>query len=372
MLPFAGIVVADPDAGQQQTLQITLSDPANGVLTSGVGGYDPVAGVYTVTGTADVVMAAAAGLRFVPTRRQASPGQQVPTEFRVQLRDSSGAGNPATVTRVVTTAANTAPVIRNAAPGQAMVPGAQARLFSGLLLQDPDVGQTETLTIRFADPAIGTLRGPGPEHYDAVTGLYTSTGTLAALMAEAAGLVFSAGGRQGETFVTVTVDDGAGGVAQDTSVITISAGVPSMLSAGGVPAPFVPTMLPAQLFAGSAPVNAVAVPAGSSLLAGTAGRDAYFVDGNAAEVQGDTLTGFGGGDMVVLWGFRAGVSTFTWSNDGGLAGVTGRTLWVDALGTGAATTTLSFAGRTTVDTDRFAISAGRFNGVDFLSVISPF
>lgn len=370
VLPFAGIVVTDPDAGQQQTLQVTLSDPANGVLTSGVGRYDPLAGVYAVTGTADVVMAAAAALRFMPTRHQASPGQQVPTEFRVQVRDSNGAGGPATVTRVVTTAANTAPVIRNAAPGQALVAGAQARLFTGLLLQDPDIGQTETLTIRFADPAIGTLRGPGPGHYDAATGLFTSTGTLAALQAEAAGLVFT-GARPGESFVTVRVDDGAGGVAQDTNVIAISSGVPSMLSPGGVQAPFVPTMLPAQLFAGSGPVNAVAVPAGSNLLAGTAGRDAFFVDGGAGGLQADTVTGFGGGDAVVLWGFRAGVSTFAWSNTDGPAGAVGRMLRVDVLGTGATTSTLGFVGRTAADTDRFAISAGRFNGVDFLSIVSP-
>ena len=251
-----------------------------------------------------------------------------------------------------------------------MVPGAPVRLFSGLLLQDADVGQTETLTIRFADPAIGTLHGPGPGHYNAATGLFTSTGTVTALLNEAAGLVF-AGARPGETFVTVKVDDGAGGVAQDTSMITISAGIPSMLSAGGVPAPFVPTMLPAQLFAGSAPVHAVAVPAGSSLLAGTAGRDAYFVDGSAAGVQGDTLTGFGGGDAVVLWGFRAGVSTFAWSNTDGPAGTVGRTLRADFLGTSGATTTLSFVGKTASDTDRFAVSTGRLDGVDYLSVVSP-
>ncbi len=371
LLPFAGIVVTDPDAGQQQTLQITLSDRANGVLTIlGAGRYDALAGVYAVTGTAAAVMAAAAALRFTPTRRQVNPGQQVLTDFRVQLRDSSGAGGPATVTRLVTTAANTAPVIRNAAPGQAMVPGAQVRLFSGLLLQDPDVGQTGTLTIRFADPAIGTLRGPGPGRYDAAAGLFTSTGTLPALLNEAAGLVF-AGARPGETSVTVTVDDGAGGVAQDTSTITIWAGTPSMLSAGGVPAPFVATMVPAQLFAGSAPVNPVAVPVGSNALAGTAGRDAYFVDGTAAGLQADTLTGFGGGDAVVLWGFRAGVSTYSWSNDGGTAGAAGRTLRADVFGTGAATTILSFANRTANETDRFAISSGRINGIDFLSIVSP-
>ncbi len=367
--PFGGIVVTDPDTGQQQTLQITFS-PSNGVLTNlGAGRYDALAGTYAVTGTADAVMAAAAGLRFIPTRHQTSLGQQVATDFSVQVRDGAGAGGAATVMRVLTTAADTAPVIRNAAPGQAMTPGAQVRLFSGLSLQDLDAGQTERLSIQLADPAIGTLRGAGPGYYNPATGLFTSTGTLPALMAEAAGLVF-AGARPGETFVTVTVDDNAGGVAQDTSTLTVSAGTPSLASAGGGPPPFAPTLLPTPLFLGSAPANPIAVPAGTSLLAGTAGRDAYFVDG-AAGPQWDTLTGFGGGDAVVLWGFRAGISAFTWSNNDGPAGYTGRTLRADIPGTGAATTSLTFTGRTATDTDRFAISTGRFNGLDFLSIASP-
>ena len=367
LLPFAGLMAADPDPGQQQTLQITLSNPANGVLTNlGSGRYDAVAGVYMVTGTVSAVSAAAAALSFVPTRRQTSPGQQVTTDFSLQLRDSAGAGGPATVTRVTAKAINTAPSIRNAAPGQAILPGVQTRLFSGLLLQDPDAGQAETLTIRFSNPAIGTLRGVGPGRYDAAAGLFTSTGTLAALTAEAAGLVF-AGAQPGETFVTVAINDGAGGVAQDTGTLTVLPGTPSAVPASGVPPPFAPTALPPQLFVGSAPANIVAVPAGSSVLAGTAGRDAYFVDG-AAGAQSSVLTGFGGGDAVVLWGFRAGISTLAWSD--GLAGGAGRTLRADIPGTGAATVSLGFAGRTISDTDRFAISFGRFNGFDFLSVVS--
>lgn len=367
LLPFAGLVVTDPDAGQQQTLQITLSNPANGVLTNlGTGRYDAVAGVYTVTGAAGAVSAAAAALSFVPTRRQTSPGQQVATDFSVQVRDSAGAGGPAAVTRVTAKAINTAPFIRNAAPGQAILPGTQTRLFGNLLLQDPDANQTETLTIRLSDPAIGTLRGAGPGRYDAAAGLFTSTGTLAALTAEAAGLVFT-GAQPGETFMTVTIDDGAGGVAQDTSTLTVLPGTPSAVPVSGVPPPFAPTALPPQLFIGSAPANIVAVPAGSSVLAGTAGRDAYFVDG-AAGPRSSVLTGFGGGDAVVLWGFRAGISTFAWSD--GLAGGAGRTLRADIPGTGAAAISLGFAGRTAGDTDRFAISFGRFNGLDFLSVAS--
>ena len=368
LLPFAGITVTDPDAGQQQTLQITLSNPANGVLTNlGIGRYDAAAGVYAVTGTADAVAAAAAALSFVPTRRQVSPGQQISTDFSVQVRDSAGAGGPATVTRVTAKAINTAPSIRNAAPGQAILPGTQTRLFGGLLLQDPDVNQTETLTIRLANPAIGTLRGTGTGRYDAATGLFTATGTLAALAAEVAGLVFT-GAQPGETSVTVNVDDGAGGVAQDASTLTVSPGTPSAVPISGAPSPFAPTVLPPQLFIGSAPANIVAVPVGSGVLAGTAGRDAYFVDGVAGP-QSSVLTGFGGGDAVVLWGFRAGISSFAWSD--GPAGTPGRTLRAYIPGTGVATASLSFAGRTASDTDRFAISFGRFNGLDFLSVVSP-
>lgn len=370
-LPFAGLIASDPDPGQQQTLQITLSNPVNGTLTNlAAGRYDALAGIYTVTGTADAVMASAAGLRFVPTRHQTAPGGQVVTDLSVQIHDSAGAGSPAAVTRVTTTAANTAPVVRNAAPGQTLLAGAPARLFTGLLLQDADLGQTETLTIQFADPSIGTLRGAGPGHYEAAAGRFTSTGTLAALTDEAAALVFDAGPCAGGTLMTITVDDGAGGVAWDTSTIAVSAGNLATPVAGA-PLPFAPTIPPAQLFIGSAPASLVAVSAGSDLLAGSKGRDAYFVDGSAAGLQWDTLTGFGGGDALVLWGFRAGISTFAWSDGNDPAGRTGRTLRADIPGTGAATTCLSFAGQTSSDTDRFAISTGRYAGLDFLSVMSP-
>jgi len=376
LTPFAGIVVTDPDTGQQQTLQITLSNPANGILTNlGAGRYDAAAGIYTVTGTAGAVMAAAAALRLMPTRHQASLGQPVQTDLSVQVRDSAGATGPTVVTRLMTMATNTAPVIRNAAPSQALVSGAPVRLFTGLLLQDADVGQAETLTIQFADPAMGTLRGLGPGRYDPATGLFTSTGTLAALMAEAADLVFTAASRAiaAEAFVTVTVDDGAGGVARDISSLAVLAdalSTPTIVD--NVPArPFVPTVPLAKLFIGPAPASLAVVPAGSGLLAGTAGRDAYFVDGNAAGPQWDTLTGFGGGDTVVLWGFRAGISAFTWSDDDGLSGHTGRTLRADIPGIGAVTTSLTFAAQAASDTNRFAISTGRFNGLEFLSVMSP-
>jgi len=376
LMPFAGIMVTDPDSGQQQILQITFSRPANLILSNlGAGRYDSAAGVYTVMGTAVAVMAAAAALRLTPTRRQASLGQQAPMDLSVQVRDSAGVTGPAVVTRLLTVATNSAPVIRNAAPGQTVGPGVPVRLFTGLLLQDADTGQTETLTIQFADPAMGTLRGMGPGRYDPVGGLFTSTGTLAALMAEAAGLTYTASSRAfaSETLVTVTIDDGAGGVARDISSMMVLTGAlsPPTDVANLLARPWAPIVVPMELFIGSAPANLIVVPAGSNLLVGTAGHDAYFVDGNAAASQWDTLTDFGGGDTVVLWGFGGGVSAFTWSDDDGPSGHTGRTLRADIAGAGTVMTSLTFAAQVASGTDRFAISTGRFNGLEFLSVMSP-
>jgi len=373
--PFTRIAVSSPEAGHQQTLRITVSDPANGVLTNlGAGQYDRATGVYTVTGAA--VAAAAAAIRFVPTRHQVSLGQQVQTDLSVQVQDSAGAVGPAAVIRLTTSATDSAPVVRNAAPGQLAVPGAPIRLFTGLTLQDADVGQVETLTIQFADAGMGGLSGTGPGHFDAASGAFTSTGTLAALTAEAGHLMFTAAARStaAEALVMLTIDDGAGGVARDSSTIAISASTLSApLPVAPVPAalsePIVP---PVQLFIGSAPANiVVADPTGSGLLAGTSGRDAYFIDGSTAGLQWDTLTGFGGSDIIVLWGFRSGISSFTWLDNDGLPGHTGRTLRADMHGAGSGSTSLTFAGQAAGDTDRFAISTGRFSGLDYLSIAAP-
>jgi len=356
-------------------LRITVSDPANGVLTNfGTGQYDRATGVYTVTGAA--VAVAAAAIRFVPTRHQVGLGQQVQTDLSVQVQDSGGAVGPAAVIRLTTLAADSAPVVRNAAPGQLAIPGAPIRLFTGLMLQDADAGQVETLTIQLADAGIGVLSGTGPGHFDTAFGTFTSTGTLAALTAEARHLMFTAATRStaAEALVMLTIDDGAGGVARDTSTIAISA---STLSAPLPVAPVTaalsePIVPPVQLFIGSAPANiVVADPTGSGLLAGTSGRDAYFIDGSTAGLQWDTLTGFGGSDIIVLWGFQSGISSFTWLDNDGLPGHTGRTLRADMHGAGSGSTSLTFAGQAAGDTDRFAISTGRFSGLDYISIAAP-
>ena len=362
---FAGVALADPDLGQLQTLRVQVSNPANGVLTNlGAGSYDRIAGTYTITATAAAVTAAAAALRFMPTLHQAGLGQAVSTNLTIQVQDSAGGVSPATFIAVTSAATDTMPVIHVAGSGQPITPGVPVRLFTGLLLTDADANQPETLTIQFSNPGFGGLRGADPGHFDPATGRFTSTGTLAALMEEAGRLLFTAAsGPAAQTFVTVTIDDGAGGVARDTSVVAIGTTAPGAQS----PVPAAALLPPLYT---SAPANLVVLdPTIANLLTGTSGRDAYFIDGIASGPHWDTLAGFIGGDSVVLWGFQPGRSTLTWSGDGS-PGHSGRTLRASIPGS-SGVSSLTFAGLSASDTDRFAISTGRLAGLDYLSIAAP-
>lgn len=361
LAPFATIAIADPDESQLLTLRVTVGSPANGALTNlGGGHYDAASGEYALTSSAAEVAAAAAALRFVPTRRQAGLGQQVNTEIELSVQDSVGASSPAMVVHVATTIANTAPVLRNAAPCRVALPGTPVPLFTGLFLQDADPDQIETLTIQLTDPSAGMLTGADPGHYDPATGRFTATGTLDALSEEAGRLVFTAStGTSAATELTVTIDDRAGGVARDTSLIA--------LSSAALPGPTGPLFV--GITQSAHPV--IVDPAGPGLLVGASGRDAFFLDGNATAAQLHTVTGFGDGDCIVLWGFEPERSSVTWSDDDGLPGQTGRTLRANIPGAGAPTISLTFVGQLTDDTDRFAISTGRVGGLDYLLIVSP-
>lgn len=361
--PLAGIVVTDPD-GQQMTLNVTVGNPAHGTLETSGGRYDALTGRFSVTGSAAIVTAAATALRFVPALRQGVVGQTVTTGLTVDVRDSAGATSSALVTQIAAAVTNTLPVIRNAALMPPVAAGHATRLFAGLMLADADVGQTGTLTIQLADPSLGMLTGGGSGRYDPVAGLFTATGTTAALATEAGRLLFTAATRPRtlKTAVTITLDDGAGGVARTTDTILVTAETLGSRLIGEV-------SLPGLTFAGPIAREVTVAPSSASVLTGTAGRDAYFVDGTVDGPQWATVTEFGGGDSIVLWGFKAGLSSFRWSDESA-SGHPGRTLRTENAGFGGGATSLTFAGRFASETDRFAISTGRVNGLDYLSIIS--
>ncbi len=105
--PFSNVTVSDPNDGQTETLTVTLSNAANGILSNlGGGTYDPVTGVYTVIGTASAVSSALDGLIFTPTYHQTAAGSTVSTTLTITDTDTAGATATDANTTIVTAETN--------------------------------------------------------------------------------------------------------------------------------------------------------------------------------------------------------------------------------------------------------------------------
>ncbi len=416
--PFAALALADPDAGQTESVTVTLSDVRSGTLTNlGGGAYDPVAGIYTLAGSAELVQAALRSLLFVPTAHQAVAGGEFTTILGVAVQDGAGGGANATM-QVVAANLDAVPVITGSVAGQSTTTSLAALPFAGLLLTDPNAGQMETLTVQ-GTPGLGSLQG-GLGLYDAVTGTYTAQGTTASLTADVQTLVFTPS-TAGTASFGVTLNDGAGGVAQDgtTSVLiapsadtagiaqhfmqlpgaqflTLINGVQTTVEGEQYHGPvsylqdqlILDTTGPAVIvahtpdafiksFSGFGAIqvlggrNVVDAGPGSNFVVGGTGDDTFFLDGTHGAVTWDTIQGFHPGDMMTLFGFHAGISGFVWADGEGAAGYTGRTIHADLAGAGGVTASLTFAGTTAADTSRYVISTGTVGGVDYLAVTNP-
>ena len=321
-----------------------------------------------------------------------------------------------TVTNTLTLAApDTPPTIAGVSAAQFATNSTLVLPFQTLALTDPDAAQIETLTIHLSNPALGILSG--------LTLLTNSsgddvlTGTIATVQAAARALLFTpvAGTSGLETF-SLTLNDGAGGVATSQAALTIAAAAhPSTLVSFPISTQTVltstatgsSTFLEAQqyqgaisnlntqfLYDGDTPlaivaqqpgilvsslaqatavqlqggVNVLDMEQGSSFIVSGSGTDTILLHANQAAVTWNTVSNFHSGDSIVIYGFTAGTSTQSWDANAGAPNYTGATLRLDIDGNGTTDSSLTFAGKTTIDTSHYLFQPGSVGGNSYLSI----
>ncbi len=230
--PFSAVSISDSDFGQTETVTVTLSNKADGTLSNvGTGSYNSSTGVYTVTGTDLAVSTAVDDLVFTPTAHQVAPGSTVTTSFTITATDSVGSTSSDSTTTVTATAVNDPPVIAGTLAGQSTTDEAAIAPFSGVSISDVDFGQTETVTITLSDKATGTLSNVGSGSYDSATGIYTVTGSDAAVTTAVDGLQFTPTAHQAApgaaitTTFTVQATDTAGGTSSNNTTTVVATAV---------------------------------------------------------------------------------------------------------------------------------------------------
>lgn len=85
----------------------------------------------------------------------------------------------------------TAPIISGTQAGQIVAAQETLSPFANVIIGEPGVGQTETVTVTLSSTIDGALTNPGGGSYDATTGIYTDAGSADAITAALRGLVFT-------------------------------------------------------------------------------------------------------------------------------------------------------------------------------------
>ena len=114
--------------------------------------------------------------------------------------------------------------------------------FAGVTIDDSEINDTvtpvdQTLTVTLSDASNGTLSNLGDGGYDAATGVYLATGTLADVIADLDGLIFTpTPGQSASTSFTLTDTDNYGASTTDsnTSVDVVVSTAPNDFTGNGI------------------------------------------------------------------------------------------------------------------------------------------
>ncbi|WP_188508061.1 Ig-like domain-containing protein [Parapedobacter pyrenivorans] len=293
------IVVSDIDPGDAITATLTLSDPSAGTLSTGTYGsatstYNAGTGVWTVNGSVADVNAALATVAFTP-----SADHDQNFTITTRIRDAAGTGPADGTISVTVTPVNDAPTATNLTQTKSATEGGSTVALDDIVVTDVDAGETITATFSLSDPSAGTLStgtfGSATSTYNAGTGVWTVTGSVADVNAALAAVAFTPSADNDQNFtITTRIRDAANtGPADGTISVTVTAvndapvvTAPATIAVNeDVPAALTGISF-ADVDAGSGTVTAtLSVPSGSLSATGGAG---VTVGGTASAL---TLTG---------------------------------------------------------------------------------
>ena len=229
--PFAAVVVTDASPTAAETVTVTLSAAANGVLAGG-GFVQTSPGVYTVAAAS--AAAAQADLRalvFTPTANQVAPGRTVTTGFTIAVNDGAAQATDAT-TMVVVASVNDAPALGGLQAAASAPVDATVTLQPNVTLSDPDVGaMVAGATVAIAAPTNGdrlsvTATAGIASSYNATTGVLTLSGAASDLAYQQAlrSVTYLHDGTTdaGSRTITFAVTDDQGATARATETVSVA------------------------------------------------------------------------------------------------------------------------------------------------------
>jgi hypothetical protein len=279
------IVITDIDSGETVTATLTLSNPAAGMLSTGTFGsatstFNAGTGVWTVTGSVADVNAALAAAALTP-----SANNDQNFTIATRIRDAAETGPADGTISVTVTGVNDAPTATNLTQSKAATEGGSEVALDDIVITDIDSGETVTATLTLSDPAAATLStgtyGSATSTFNAGTGVWTVTGSVADVNAALAAVAMTPSADNDQNFtITTRIRDAAGTGPVDGSISVAVTGVADAPSISA--APTLSTVEDTDL----------------TIAAG----DLNFADADGDTLQSVTITGLPGAGALTLDG----------------------------------------------------------------------